>query len=70
MDLRPQFLPQYSLFQTPLQLESCEKVQKALDNVHQRYGRDAVVRGSAMQIYRRNKNIQQPTMYGEVMTVG
>jgi DNA polymerase IV len=69
MDLRPQTLPQYSLFQSPLQLESCEKVQKALDSVHQRYGRDAVIRGSGMQMYRRNKDVQHPTMYGEVLAV-
>lgn len=68
MDLRPKTLPQYSLFQSPLQLEKCEQVQKALDNVHQRYGRDAVVRGSAMHIARKNKDIRQPTMYGEVLS--
>ena len=69
MDLRPQTLPQYSLFESPLQLDNCEKVQKALDNVHERYGRDAVVRGSGMKIYRQNKSVQHPTMYGEVLAV-
>lgn len=69
MDLRPKTLPQYSLFESPVQLEKCEQVQQALDSVHQRYGRDAVVRGSAMNIYRKNKDILQPTMYGEVLSV-
>lgn len=68
MDLRPQTLPQYSLFQSPLQLAKCEKIQTALDNVHQRYGRDAVVRGSAISIQLKNKDIRHPTMYGEVLS--
>ena len=69
LDLRPATLPQYSLFESPMQLEKCEQVQKALDNVHQRYGRDAVIRGSAMNMQRKNKDIRQPTMYGEVLSV-
>ncbi|MCK5017678.1 MAG: hypothetical protein KAS32_11495 [Candidatus Peribacteraceae bacterium] len=68
LDLRPKALPQYSLFANPLQLEGCEKIQKALDSVHEKYGRDAVMRGGAMPVFKKMRELKSPTMYGEVLS--
>ncbi|MBT3292863.1 DNA polymerase IV [Candidatus Peregrinibacteria bacterium] len=68
MDMKPKSFPQYSLFQNPKQLEGCEKIQKALDKVHQKYGRDAVLRGSAIYTHTRRPSQNQPTMYGEILS--
>ena len=46
--LRPQPSLQYSLFERTKKTEAAEQTQQALDSVHARYGRDALLRGSAL----------------------
>ena len=48
MSLKPIGGTQYSLFEDPLQLHKNESIQTTLDTVHQRYGRGALTRGSAL----------------------
>jgi len=45
--LRPKGAKQYSLFDSPKEIENSERVQTALDALHERYGKEVVVRGAA-----------------------
>lgn len=42
--------PQYSLFEPPLIAERGEAIQKSLDLLHERFGRNSVTRGSALSV--------------------
>lgn len=46
--LRPKGALQYSLFEDVVQTSGAEKMQEKLDELHERYGRESVTRGSAM----------------------
>jgi len=48
--LNPKGGTQYSLFESIKKLDEAEDIQKALDILHKRYGREALKRGSAMAI--------------------
>lgn len=48
--LNPKGGTQYSLFENIKKLDEAEDIQKALDTLHKRYGREALKRGSAMAI--------------------
>ncbi|NOS66973.1 MAG: hypothetical protein HOO67_01235, partial [Candidatus Peribacteraceae bacterium] len=41
---------QYSLFQAPEETERDEAIQKTLDELHERFGRSSITRGSSMQV--------------------
>ena len=47
--LNPKGGTQYSLFENPKRTEGAEKVQTALDKLHDRYGRGVIARGGAMK---------------------
>lgn len=47
-DLQPQAPLQYSLFEDTQRMDESEDVQEALDDLHERFGRDSVVRGPAV----------------------
>ena len=49
-DLRPQGSLQYSLFQEPEKINRDAEVQRALDSLHERYGRNAVTRAAALAV--------------------
>lgn len=48
--LVPAGAPQYSLFRAPAMTERDEAIQTALDALHERFGRNAVTRGSALTV--------------------
>lgn len=48
--LVPTAAPQYSLFRAPEETERDEEIQKTLDTLHKRFGRNAVTRGSALAV--------------------
>lgn len=48
--LAPAGAKQYSLFDDPRQGELDERVQQALDDIHTRFGRNAVTRGAALSV--------------------
>ncbi len=48
--LLPSGSPQYSLFRPPEETERDENIQKTLDVLHERFGRNAVTRGSALSV--------------------
>ncbi|MDA1208722.1 MAG: DNA polymerase IV [bacterium] len=45
--LRPKATQQFSLFEAPEKTKGSEDMQSTLDSIHDRYGRDAIVRASA-----------------------
>lgn len=48
--LSPKGAEQSSLFTTPEELESVQSLQKSLDALHEKFGRNAITRGSAIAI--------------------
>ncbi|MCB9808182.1 DNA polymerase IV [Candidatus Peribacteria bacterium] len=48
--LNPKGGTQYSLFEDPRRTKQAESIQKALDTLHNRFGREAIKRGSAMPV--------------------
>ncbi len=48
--LVPTGSPQYSLFEAPLHTKHEEDIQRTLDGLHERFGRNAITRGSALQV--------------------
>lgn len=47
--LNPKGGTQFSLFESPKKTEGAEKVQSALDHLHEKYGRGVIARGGAMK---------------------
>jgi hypothetical protein len=56
---------QYSLFEPHGKLEQHENIQEALDTIHQRYGRDALMRGSATTPGRK-RAARKATIFGDI----
>ncbi len=56
---------QYSLFEHPDKLQHHERIQGALDTIHTRFGRDALVRGPVIGLGRERKK-RERTMVGDV----
>ncbi len=54
---------QYSLFEEPKKSEQRKSMQEALDDIHERFGRDAVVRGPVVGLGRERK--KRGTMVGD-----
>ena len=48
--LCPRSNPQYSLFERPQQRDREEQIQHTLDDLHTRYGRNAITRGAALGV--------------------
>lgn len=55
---------QYSLFEDPRKAHQRKDIQEALDDIHERFGRDAVVRGPVVALGRQRK--KRTTMTGNV----
>ncbi|MDO8649040.1 MAG: hypothetical protein Q7R81_04640 [Candidatus Peregrinibacteria bacterium] len=49
-NLCPTSAMQFTLFREPREMEKEEKVQQSLDTLHERFGRDAIARGSALEV--------------------
>jgi DNA polymerase-4/DNA polymerase V len=64
-NLTPAGGSQYSLFEEPDKSEIRSNIQKALDDIHKRYGRDAVVRGPVVALGKERKK-RGRTMVGDV----
>ncbi len=56
---------QYSLFEDHKKLQQHENIQEALDTIHQRFGRDALMRGSAA-VLGRKRSAKASTMFGDM----
>jgi hypothetical protein len=56
---------QYSLFERPEKWEQRKNIQEALDDIHERFGRDALTRGPAIVLGRKRKT-RGKTMVGDV----
>ncbi|MBU2213862.1 DNA polymerase IV [Patescibacteria group bacterium] len=71
LKLHPAGEAQYSLFEEPERTDDAERVQKSLDAIRERYGRDAIVRGPGITIEKRHKKkkANEPDMYGNIPTV-
>lgn len=48
--LKPVAAKQFSLFEDPTELVKDDEMQKSIDTVHKKFGRDAIMRGSALPI--------------------
>ncbi|OGJ60620.1 hypothetical protein A3C37_00125 [Candidatus Peribacteria bacterium RIFCSPHIGHO2_02_FULL_53_20] len=55
---------QYSLFEQPEKSEQRKNIQEALDDIHKRFGRDAIVRGPVVGLGRERKS--RGTMVGDI----
>jgi DNA polymerase-4 len=62
-NLSPSGSNQYSLFEGPEKSEQRKNMQEALDSIHNRFGRDAVVRGPVVGLGRERK--KRGTMVGD-----
>ncbi len=49
-NLVPSGSPQYSLFEAPRRTDDEERIQRSLDGLHTRFGRNAITRASALQV--------------------
>lgn len=65
MGLKPPGNTQYSLFDTPESCVKSQNVQKSLDSIRKRYGRDSVLRGRGLVIPRKWKS-NTPDFYGGI----
>ncbi len=54
-DLQPKGAAQYCLFDDPKRSDEAEGIQRAMDNLHKRFGRESIKRGSAMSVRSANK---------------
>ena len=59
---------QYSLFDGPNSNNRSENVQKSLDKIRHRYGRDSIFRGSGLSIPRKKKS-RTPDLYGGIKEI-
>ncbi len=48
--LVPAGTPQFSLFEAPAKIEGAEDLQRSLDRLHERFGRNSITRGSALGV--------------------
>lgn len=65
-ELLPAAAQQYSLLEDPSVMEEARSIQGSLDRLRDRYGRDAVVRGSAMPVAGPLKT-KTPDRYGRIL---
>ncbi len=63
--LVPTSAKQYSLFQDPSVSEKDERMQQALDSLHDRFGRDAITRGAALKVSSGTKRDFDLPIYGD-----
>lgn len=63
-DLRPKSATQFSLFESPRHAMEDEDVQRSLDGLRGKYGREVVIRGSALPVHKKKKQELNLPMFG------
>jgi len=63
--LEPMTAAQFSLFEDPHRLIEAESVQKTLDSIHERFGRNAITHGSALPVKTGTKRSFEVPIYEE-----
>ncbi|PIR48534.1 hypothetical protein COU80_02370 [Candidatus Peregrinibacteria bacterium CG10_big_fil_rev_8_21_14_0_10_55_24] len=66
--LQPAGAQQYALFENTQRTDRAQELQRSLDTVRKRYGRDAIVRGPGVLLHKGCRTVT-PNRYGSIPTV-